>query len=142
MKFARQHWLAPGLLLLLVLNGCSTAHYRRAADASAYQAIKQKSPLVRNMDPHFTIEETNLISLAGLPLRTNIEGYLGPEGERERNARVLKLEDALDIAVHHSRSYQSRKEDLYLSALALNFARHQFTPIFSGNASANYVVQT
>ena len=142
MKFARQYWLAPGLLLLLVLNGCSTAHYRRAADASAYSAIRQKTPLVRNMDPHFTIEQTNIISLAGLPLRTNVDEYLGADGERERNARVLKLEDALDIAVHHSRSYQFQKENLYLSALSLAFARHQFTPIFSGNANANYVVQT
>jgi outer membrane protein TolC len=90
------------------------------------------------MDTNFTIAETHLALLERLPVSTNLEGFLGPEGERERGARLLRLEDALDVAVHTSRAYQSRKEQLYLSALSLTLSRHQFTPIFSGSVNGNY----
>ena len=52
----------------------------------------------------------------------------------------MRLEDALNIAIHYSRSYQSRKEQLYLSALSLTLARHQFTPLFSAGGNAAYNV--
>ncbi len=125
-------------LALLLLAGCTAAQYRKSADATAYRAIKQKTPRVPNMDPHFTIEQTNKLSLEGLPISTNVPESLGPDGERERGARILRLDDALAIAVEHSRAYQSRKEDLYLAALGVTFTRHQFTPILSGNASAEF----
>ena len=126
------------LPLALLLAGCTAAHYRKSADATAYQAIRQKTPKVPNMDPHFTIEQTNRLSLEGYPISTNVLEALGPDGERERGARVLRLDDALAIAVEHSRAYQSRKEDLYLSALGVAAVRHQFTPIFKGNASSEF----
>ena len=106
-----------GLLLAVALAGCSANHYRQAADQAAYGAIGQKTPLVKNMDTAFTIEQTNAIDPGNLPVVTNAVEYLGADGEAERGARLLRLEDALRIAVEHSRSYQSRKEQLYLSAL-------------------------
>jgi outer membrane protein TolC len=127
-----------GLPLALLLAGCTAAHYRRTADRDAYRVIQQKSPRVPNMEPNFTIERTNQLSLEGLPVSTNVPDFLGPDGERERGARILRLEDALDIAVKYSRAYQSRKEQLYLSALSLTTERHAFTPIFSGAASATF----
>ena len=130
--------LGIGLLLALLLAGCTAAHYRKSADADAYRTIRQKTALVTNMDPQFTIEQTNRLSLEGLPVCTNVAESLGPDGERERGARILRLQDALAMAIEHSRSYQSRKEDLYLAALTLTFARHQFTPILSGNVSAEF----
>jgi len=138
-RFARFCFF-PGLILAVVATGCTANQYRKSADKAAYGVIKQKSPAVRNMDPAFTIERTNDISLDNLPVITNVVAYLGPDGEGERGANVLRLENALDIAIHHSRSYQSRKEQLYLSALSLTLARHQFTPIFSANSSAAYNV--
>jgi len=137
---ALKSWL-PGLLLAVAV-GCTSAHYHKAADRAAYGAIRQKTPAVKNMDPAFTIEQTNAVELGNLPVVTNAVDYLGPDGEAERGARRVRLEDALRIAVHHSRSYQSRKEQLYLSALSLTLARHQFTPIFSGSGSAAYNVKT
>lgn len=131
-----------GLPLALLLAGCTAAHYRKSADSDAYRAIKQKSPQVSNMDPNFTIEQTNQVSLEGLPMATNVFTYLGPDGERENNARMLNLEAALDLAVKHSRAYQSRKEQLFLSALGLTATRHQFTPLFSGRASSSFSGQT
>jgi outer membrane protein TolC len=127
-----------GLPLALLLAGCTAAHYRKTADRDAYRVIQQKSPKVPNMEPNFTIERTNQLSLAGLPLSTNVPDFLGPDGELERGARILRLEDALDIAVKYSRAYQARKEQLYLSALSLTTERHAFTPIFSGLVSGAF----
>ena len=46
-------------------------------------AIKAKTPLVPDMDPHFTIEQTNQLSLDGLSVATDVPQFLGPDGERE-----------------------------------------------------------
>ena len=124
----------------MAMAGCTSAHYRTAGDRAAYGAIRQKTPAVKNMDQAFTIEQTNAVELGNLPVVKNGVEYLGPDGEAERGASRLRLEDALRIAIHHSRSYQSRKEQLYLSALSLTLARHQFTPIFSASGSAAYNV--
>lgn len=134
--------LAAGLGLVLLLAGCSTAHYRKSADQETYRAIQAKAGQVPNMDPHFTIDETNTVSLAGYPVTTNAPDYLGIDGKVELGAHILTLEEALDMAVHHSRVYQSRKEQLYLSGLSLTLARHQFAPLFSASASADYNVNT
>ena len=127
---------AIAALLVLIFAGCSSNYFRQSADKQVYSTIKSKSPQVPNADPRFTIEQTNLPSLEGFGVNTNVEAFLGPDGERENGARMLTLEDALGIAVKESRSYQSRKEQLYLSGLSLTLARHQFTPIFSAPASA------
>jgi outer membrane protein TolC len=127
---------------LLLLIGCSTARYRQSADRDTLRAIAQKTPQVPNMDPHFTIEQTNALSLEGLPEMTEIEEALGPDGEVERGAKMISLERALDIAVTHSRTYQTQKEQLYLQGLALTLARHQFAPIFSARGQGDYQVTT
>ena len=125
---------------LFLLAGCSTQHYRRTADKEAYGVIARKTPLVKNMDEHFSIEQTNQLSLDGLPVAAGIETALGPDGEAEREARVISLEQALDISVHHSRIYQTQKEQLFLQALGLTLARHQFAPIFSAGGNGTYNV--
>ncbi len=124
------------LLLVVAVAGCSSNYFRKSADKQVYGAIKSKSPLVQNADPNFTIEQTNLPALEAYPVNTNVQAFLGPNGQRENGARVLKLEDALWVGVKESRAYQARKEQLYLSALSLTLARHQFTPIFSAPLSA------
>jgi len=124
------------LLAGLFLTGCTAHYYRKSADRAAYGAITAKTPLVRNMDPAFTLERTNAISLDAFVLSTNAPAYLGESGKREEGARILRLDDALDLAVHHSRDYQNHKEQLYLSALSLALERHQFAPIFSANGAA------
>jgi outer membrane protein TolC len=129
-------------LLCVALTGCSAKHFRKSADKEAYKVIRQKTPLVKNMDAQFTIEQSNQVSLEGLPEAERAEEFLGPDGQREVGAKVLGLEKALEIAVKHSRSYQSRKEQLYLEALSLTLARHQFAPLFSGAAGARLAAQT
>jgi outer membrane protein TolC len=124
---------------MLGLAGCTNGYYRKSADREVYRAIRGKTPLVRNMDTNFNIGQTNVISLEGFPASTNAPDYLGPDGERERGARVLGLEDSLNLAVHHSRNYQNHKEQLYLSALSLTQTRHDFTPIFSASGQGQYL---
>lgn len=133
---------ALGLLIAVALAGCTNRYYRNSADRQVYSVIKSKTPQVPNMDTNFTIEQTNLVLLEGLPVLTNVAEFLGPDGERERGAPVLSLTDALAIAVRTSRTYQSRKETLYLSALSLTLVRHQFAPIFSAEGNVNYGGET
>lgn len=134
-------WTLAGAVLL-GLVGCSTSHYRKSADKAAYGAIQAKSPLVPNMTTNFTIEATHALALDGLPTKAQIDEFLGPYGEGERGATVLSLEQALALAVQHSRTYQNSKETLYLAGLALTGARHQFAPLFSGRGNFTYSVDT
>lgn len=127
-----------GLLLVVLLAGCTASHYRKSADREAYRAIQGKAPLVTNMDPKFTIEQTNTPSLAGFPVATNAPDFLGSHGEHEPEAHILNLEAALALATDFSRTYQSQKEQLYLTALSLTRARHDFAPIFSATGHATY----
>jgi hypothetical protein len=142
MKSSVRRGSLAGLLLVILLVGCNTSHYRKSADRETYGAIGQKSSLVQNSDPHFAIEQTNQISLEAFPISTNAYDFLGTDGQREQGARVLRLEDTLGMAVKFSRAYQSRKEQLYLSALSLTLIRHQFAPLFSSSGNAAYEVQT
>jgi outer membrane protein TolC len=125
---------------LLFWEGCSTSYYKKAADKETYAAIDQKGKGIPNMDQHFTIDQTNKVSLEGLPIATEVEEALGKDGESERGAGIISLEKALDIAVHNSRTYQSAKEQLYLQGLSLTLARHEYTPIFFGRGNALYGV--
>ncbi len=131
-----------GLGAIVMFAACSTAHYRKSADREAAGVIAEKSPKVPNMDPHFTIEPANPLSLEGLPVCTNVEVYLGPAAAADQGARIIVLDKALEIAVRHSRLYRSRKEQLYLQALDLTLARHQWTPLFSAGTQAKYDVNT
>ncbi|MGZ4973059.1 MAG: hypothetical protein ACXWDN_09890, partial [Limisphaerales bacterium] len=131
---------ATGLVVAAV--SCTNKHYQKAADNAAYSAIKQKTPLVKNMDEHFTIEQTNAISLEGVPKSTNAVEFLGEGGPSEQGASVLSLKKALEIAVNHNRTYQTHKESLYLTALGLSLAQHQFAPIFGAGGNAQYQVTT
>lgn len=135
--------LLPCLLIaLLAWTGCSTKHYRKSADEEAAKIIAEKTRQVPNMDRHFTIEPGDTLSLEGLPICTQAPDFLGAEGQVEKGAPALSLEKALDMAVKHSRLYQTRKEQVYLAALSLTLARHQFAPLFSATGSADYAVST
>jgi len=123
-------------------SGCTANHYEKAADRAAYAVIREKGQLVPNMDPNFTLARTNLVDLASLPVNETAEEFLGPDGVQEQGARRVGLEAALALAVSHSRAYQARKEQLYLSALALTLTRHNFTPIFSARGQGSFGGQT
>lgn len=115
-------WVVAGLILI---SGCSTAHYRRSADREVYRIIQQVENSVFGRTNRFSID-------------TRYSGRdpasIAPDeiiGDRmSTNRRVLNLEQALDLAIRNSREYQSQREQLYLTALTLTGSRYQFTPQF------------
>ncbi len=121
---------------------CSTAHYKQSADTEASAVFAQKSPKVPNMSGPFTVDQTNQLSLDGLPVLEKSDETLGQDAAAEKGARVISLEVSLDLAVKHGRTYQTAKEQLYLQALSLTLSRHRFEPIFSGRARTDYQVTT
>lgn len=48
--------------------------------------------------------------------------------EEGKTRQTFTLDDCFNYALAHSRDYRSRKEDLYIEALRLTLARHQFEP--------------
>jgi outer membrane protein TolC len=131
-----------GSVLLLFGVGCSQDYHRRWADRETYGIIGEKSSRVENMDPAFTIEQTNVIDLSGLPRAENAADFLGPYGSPEVGATILSLEEVLALSVRHSRLYQNQKEQLYLAALSLTQSRHDLTPIFTVAGRGAYTVDT
>ena len=95
------------------------------------------------MPPAFTVEqEADAARLDHLTRSDATEPALGESEAPEGGAYVLSLEGALDIAFRNSRTYQNRKESLYLVALSLTLDRHRYAPIFSGGARADYARTT
>jgi outer membrane protein TolC len=133
-------WGALALAVCLE-TGCSPAHHRRVADRQAMAILKEKTPLVPNMDTEFSLEGGATHGLDRLPEHTDTEEALGAERESEKGARVVSLKEALAMAVSQSREYQTQKEMLYLAALSLTVARNAYTPIFSSGASARVANQ-
>lgn len=124
----------------LLLSACSTKHYRKSADKEAAKIIASKAPAVPNMDPNFTIDPAERFSLQGLPVFDRGEEAFGNESELERGARIISLEAALDLAVKYNRTYQTRKEGLYIDALSLSLVRRDYTPIFQTAGGVDYGV--
>lgn len=52
---------------------------------------------------------------------------------------ILTLAQAVEFATDHNRVYQLEKENLYIKALDLRLARHQFDPILFGSGAAEYI---
>jgi len=77
-----QRWLIYAAFAALT-TGCTTKFYRESADKESYKAIRNKSPAVPNKDTNFTIEQTNLVSLATLPLTTNAPDFLGADAQKD-----------------------------------------------------------
>ena len=112
-------WIA-GVVVLAVcvtLCGCSGAYYRRTADRDAYAVIAQKTAKVPGMRPNFSLTPA---------------APLAPAPEQAATARPVSLAEALTLAEANNRDFQSQRESLYLQSLDLVYARHLWTPIFSG----------
>jgi len=125
-----------------ILAGCSTKHYKQSADKEVYRILDRKRDLVEGSPRQFDIEPNTRDPLAGLPRRdigrlSEKEPYLGePRGDTV--PAVISLVDAVGIAAHNNRDYRTRREQVYLSALALTLDRYLWKPIFSGVLSGEW----
>jgi outer membrane protein TolC len=110
-------WLALGLALAA---GCrSRAEYREAADEDVYAIVAERRAQLSETPDAFTIE----------PPHDGLRAQLleQPEAELE-----LDLLECLQVAAESSRSFQDRREALYLTALDLTLARYQFSTQSAG----------
>jgi len=139
-------------LCAIVLAGCSPKHYKDSADREAYRILAAKRARVLGAKDLFSIDLPKGDPLERL--RTEQQGASAPArkalsvGDRDlknvgddglpkwAGALRLTLRQALELAARHSREYQGRKEQLYLSALDLSLQRHQWKPQWSGDADA------
>lgn len=123
---------------ILLAAGCTRSHYRKSADDEVYKILQQKQERLFGKTQPFTVERTVTERLAKLPRGFQpLPGSEPPEGKRPEGEppALLSLNDAVLIGIENSREYQSHKEDLYLTTLALTLERHQWRPLFSGSVS-------
>lgn len=130
--------LAVSFCLALLLQGCTSKHHKKSADKEAAKLIDEKSGMVPNMPEDFTIVYQKTVDLSGYPLQEDSAEFFGKEADFEVGARLLSLNDALDLAVKHNRTYQNQRESLYLESLSLSLSRWTYTPVFGGGGSAEY----
>lgn len=125
------------VVLCLGFAACTPMRYHKWADKETYKILAQKAARVPNVDPDISIEPEPRIILKNLAKSNQRTDFLDEEGARaEKGADVLKLADALELAIKHNRNYLTRKETIYLQALELTLARWEFAPIFSVNGAA------
>ncbi len=121
--------LAALLLAAAVLSGCTASHYRKSADKEVYRIIQNIERQVFGATNEFSINT---------PYSGREPKSITPaeiiEDRNATNQRILNLDQAINLAVKHSREYQNQKEQLYLSALTLTGARYEFTPQFFADA--------
>ena len=128
-----------GLTALIALStaGCPAKMYKESADREVEAILSRKSELVLGAKEKYDIEQIAKDPLEGLP-RALGPIFEAPE-ELKRSTeppRIISLRKALEITFYNSRDYQSQKEDVYLSALALTEQRHVFSAQFSGTLSS------
>lgn len=124
--------LLLSLVSTLILTGCSkdTAHYKDEADKEVYAIIEDQWQDDFGPKSNYKITDTTQspnVSDTGVAL----EAILPQSG-------ILSLEDAVYIANVNNRRYQTEKEDLYVKALDLTLAAHQFAPSYFSNSGAGY----
>lgn len=131
MRRARRVLLTLGVLPgLLGPWGCTARHHRKSADKEVYRILQEVDRRVFGQTNEFTINT---------PYSQRDPRTIPPaeiiESRTATNRRVLNLDQALELAVQHSREYQSQKEQLYLTALTLTGARYEFSPQFFADSA-------
>lgn len=146
MKSCIQKTLFHAIAACALIAGaaCSTSQkYADKASTETYGILSEKTAMVPGMEADFSIEQdATWDPLEGLSTTDVVDEFLGPNAESEVGAKIISLEKALEFAVKGNRGYQTRKESLFLRALALTLERHRYTPIFSGSVVGDLVGDT
>jgi len=121
-------WIIGIVAVLGWVGGCSTEHYKAEADKEVYQIITGKWQDGFGSESNYIINDSNV---PASPNDIKIEAAIPASG-------VLSLAQAVAMATAQNRSYQRQKEDLYLTALDLTLARHQFARQWFGTVDASY----
>jgi outer membrane protein TolC len=116
-----------GFMALFCLVGCGRHDYKAEADEAAYNIINEKWQDDFGGKANYKISDTT-----PSPSDIKIEKTIPASG-------ILTLPQAAAMATAHNRQYQTEKELLYIKALDLRLARHDFEPQFFGGGKGRYV---
>lgn len=115
------------LLGLYFIAGCNApTDYKAEADEKVYNIIDRKWDESFGSQVNYKISDTQ-----PSPSDIQIEKAVPASG-------ILNLPQAVALATAHNRQYQLEKELLYIAALDLMLARHEFEPHFFGKAAGGY----
>ena len=105
-------------VLVAVLVGCTPSQYASQADTDAYRTIKQGSERAMGKPEPFGVTYRPFTPKAKEPNTPIMVGekIIPLFGEK---LQKVTLDECLQVASRNSRSFQTRKETLYSSALAL-----------------------
>ncbi len=122
----RVWWVLCTIIIFGLAGGCSTEHYKEQADKEVYKIIDNKWQYSYGPKVNYRISD-----VIPSPNDINIEKAVPKSG-------VITLAQAVALATANNREYQSQKEALYLTALDLTLARHQFAWQWFGTIDASY----
>lgn len=133
MKAFQYQWLTRMWLIVAVLliTGCSYKYHQEQTDKEVYDILKKIEKNVFKRESNFTIDsstqQVNTLETTNQDLvkRSNTQGIM-----------TLNIQECIDYAIINSNEYQSRKEDLYLSALSMNDAKVPYNLNKSSSVSA------
>jgi outer membrane protein TolC len=124
--------LAVGLLLLGTSCTRIGNYAEHKANDAAYGNIRASQQLALGEAASFTIDDEEALQIRAI-------------FEREKNKEELEplsLSDALAISIANSRSYQTRKETLFIQALNLTEVQKEFNLNYQGAANASTTFTT
>ncbi len=121
-------WVLGIAIIFGIAGACSPEQYKAEADKEVYQIIDSKWQDDFGHKSNYIISDSNI---APSPDDIRIERAVPPSG-------VISLAQAVAIATAYNREYQRQKEQLYIKALDLTLARHQFARQWFGTVDAKY----
>ena len=127
--FLRDRLLSLVLCVLAGLSvfcGCTKPNSKEDADERVYRIIDRKWQDGFGEKVNYRISD-----VAGSPNDIEVARAVPDSG-------VVSLPEAVALATAHNREYQTQKEALYIKALDLRLARHEFESQFFGLGSGRY----
>lgn len=126
------------ILTPLVFAGCTYLGNwaKKSADNSAYRLMAEKEREVLGKEWDIDIDPTTTSLTARVLNEAGPAAHPMADESATTEGMTVTLEDTLSLAIANNYDWQSRQEDLYLSALSLSDAEHNFSPIFSETISA------
>ena len=121
-------WVLGAAVILGICGACSPDQYKAKADKEVYEIIDSKWQDDFGNKANYAIDDSNV---PAPPDDIRVEKTVPESG-------VLSLTQAVAIATAHNRNYLRQKEQLYLIALDLTLARHQFARKWFGTIDAGY----
>lgn len=120
------YYLLCAAVIVGLSGGCSTEHYKVDADEEVYKIINNKWQDGFGQKANYTISDVE-------PSLNDLQ----PE-KLISSLGIIDLSKAVALATAQNREYQTQKEALYLTALDLTLARHQFARQWFGTVDAQY----